>query len=635
MSEVSRVVRLLENRIYPTYQLFATMANRKTRVQDGLRLGALTAMEWLRQRLGDNIPEELLQPEPDRFMEVGDECLVSLHLNRGFVIDIVSLADQGIWSLQVTEPDLGSNPGMSDQSRSAVPGRVIETNVGFTIHGAELECGFQTVISDPARTEVEAEVYRLAIIRRLIDNPNFGLKQIIPLSMMPVNIASNVQLKQFLSVAKSEDNQLPCVVFTYLREAPTELPELSRIASKYPAAQMMTPHISLSPIFQKQPRGKYSSTTELKHQKKEKGKAEIIKPMPCKATLPNYNIEEFAQKKVSFCRTYLMEDSLFEQFVFALDINARHGDIIVIEPVRFAGHNRVLPYKPSNARQEEMIQALSSEMYAYPKGKDVSFGEIFFLSAARESLFRATSSAIRHSEAVSLQWNQKFSMIEAQTKDILRKKDEEYALLSAQLDRQKIYQSKLENESSELRKKLDVQAENYNAQLDERDAQIVYLKRKISQPKVHTDIVSWAKSTFLDRLIMHERTASLLADKSARSVDIELICDALDYLATDYWEYHYQIINKDEMLCRCSDKYGRPFEIKPTGPTTISFTPNQYHVKYLWSNMNQAMDSPLDFHLCVGNDPENLLRIYFFHDDERQKVVIGSLPGHLRSVTIQ
>ena len=47
------------------------------------------------------------------------------------------------------------------------------------------------------------------------------------------------------------------------------------------------------------------------------------------------------------------------------------------------------------------------------------------------------------------------------------------------------------------------------------------------------------------------------------------------------------------------------------------------------------MDSDLDYHLRVGNDPENLLRIYFLHDDDRQLIVIGSLPDHLTTVSIQ
>ncbi len=36
-----------------------------------------------------------------------------------------------------------------------------------------------------------------------------------------------------------------------------------------------------------------------------------------------------------------------------------------------------------------------------------------------------------------------------------------------------------------------------------------------------------------------------------------------------------------------------------------------------------------------GNDPGNLLRIYFFHDDENNLIVVGSLPDHLRAVKVQ
>ena len=89
------------------------------------------------------------------------------------------------------------------------------------------------------------------------------------------------------------------------------------------------------------------------------------------------------------------------------------------------------------------------------------------------------------------------------------------------------------------------------------------------------------------------------------------------------------------MYPRCSQKYGRPFEVKPTGKTTIEFTPNEYKIKYFSDAQGRTIDSDLDYHLGVGNDPENLLRIYFLHDDDRKRIVIGSLPHHLRAVTIK
>ena len=45
MSSTYRVVKLLKNHLYPTYQLHAFMANEKTTPQDGLRLAALTTMQ--------------------------------------------------------------------------------------------------------------------------------------------------------------------------------------------------------------------------------------------------------------------------------------------------------------------------------------------------------------------------------------------------------------------------------------------------------------------------------------------------------------------------------------------------------------------------------------------------------------
>ena len=100
MSNTYRVVRLMKNHLYPTYQLHAYMANKKTAPRDGLRLAGLITMEWLRQRLGDHAPEEFLRlPEPSAYLSVDDSCLPSLHINSGFLIDIVSLPDQGIWTL--------------------------------------------------------------------------------------------------------------------------------------------------------------------------------------------------------------------------------------------------------------------------------------------------------------------------------------------------------------------------------------------------------------------------------------------------------------------------------------------------------------------------------------------------------
>ncbi len=61
----------------------------------------------------------------------------------------------------------------------------------------------------------------------------------------------------------------------------------------------------------------------------------------------------------------------------------------------------------------------------------------------------------------------------------------------------------------------------------------------------------------------------------------------------------------------------------------------RHKIKYYQGARGKPVESALDYHLCVGNDVENLLRIYFLHDDDNRLIVIGSLPRHLRAVTIQ
>ena len=97
----------------------------------------------------------------------------------------------------------------------------------------------------------------------------------------------------------------------------------------------------------------------------------------------------------------------------------------------------------------------------------------------------------------------------------------------------------------------------------------------------------------------------------------------------------YLQVPKEVALTRCAEKYGRPFEVKPTSQTTIDFTPGEYRIKYYRDAKGRETDSDLDYHLRVGNDSENLLRIYFLHDDAEKLIVIGSLPDHLRNVKIQ
>lgn len=597
-----RVVRLLTNRLYPTYQLYAQMGDRKTAPLDGLRLGALIVMDWLRQRLGEHTPPELMDiPGPEAWRLTGEGCLVSLHMHAGFVIDIVSLPERGIWSLQITEPDLGSDPGDPRQIREPVPGRVIETNIGFHIRGKELECGFQTIISDPEGTPHPADVYRLSPVRRLLEHPAFGLRQITPLTAKTVSIRTLEQLKSLLKLWHQEENQLPCVIFSQVRPAEQTIPSFRFDADPIATRLSM---LSLPASEKTVPQD------------------------------PPYDMAAFAARGAGFCRTYLLADTLWEKFAAQLPIPASPGDTLVLEPSVFGGQVQNFSFKASQAGQKDTMASLWTLVGNYPRERSMSFGGIVFLSAAREHLLRSTEQILRRSGEVSDHWAERFEQLETHWRAEMADKDAAFRALTEQLARQQQYCNRLEKEKAELRQAVKTAEEYCRLQLAKQSDELAFLRRKLNQPSRHEDIPAWIESHFKGKLLLHPKAISMLEGREARGVDVGLICDALDFLATDYWDRRYRRISSEEMYTRCSAKYGRPFEVKPTGNATVEFTPSQYKIKYLTGARGKPVERPLDYHLGVGNDPEDLLRIYFLHDDEQQLIVVGSLPKHLRTITI-
>lgn len=597
-----RVVRLMKNHIYPTYQLHAFMASRKTAPRDGLRLAALVATDWLRRRLGDDSPAVLAAvPGPDTYLAADDSVLPSLHLNNGYVVDIVSTPELGVWSLQITEPDLGSDPGNPNQERDAVPGRVIETNVAFRATDIQLECGFQTLVSDPEGVDEPADVYRLAIVKRLANHPDFGLRQVTDLSPALTRIETAAGLKSLASLYRDDGNQLPLVVFTCLRpEAEVDRPALQVV----------------SPIA-----GRLG------------GQFTPIADKPTSQE-PSYDMEAFARSGLGYCRTYLLDDALLDRFNAQFSLKAEPGDIAVLEP-RQLGCAYTLPYRFRKSQQAEAMAELTRRTHSFLRGKGISFGGTAFLSAAREQLFQATVGAMQRADETSDQWAREMEAREQTWASAVREKDAELDALRQQIERLRQYQAQLEDEKSELREQLEAAKGRELAASRSAAEETAYYKRRVDRPADHSGVADWAAKHLSSHLILHPKAIGLLEDKDARKVDIDLICDALDFLATDYWSNRYERISDEEMFTRCSAKYHRPFEIKPTGSTTIEFTPAQYKIKYFPGRAGKPVESPLTHHLGVGNDPENLLRVYFLHDDEKKLIVIGSLPCHLKAVSIK
>lgn len=619
MSSTYRVVKLLKNHLYPTYQLHAFMANEKTTPQDGLRLAALTTMQWLKIRLGDDVPEEWKAlPSPEEYLSATDDDLPSLYINQGHVVNIVSLPDKGMWTLQITEPDLGSDPGNPEQTRQAIPGRIIETNIAFLIVGKQLECGFKTIISDPVGAKPEAEVYRIAVVRQLMRNPAFGLKQVTDIPMTAIRLTNASQVKTMLYVTHHADNALPTVIFTQPLEEQKTMPGITdpskiRLNNSFPPPTLKfdLPGMNL-------PKPAAAA-----------GKVETV------AIDPPYDLEKFCYYTFSHCRTYILEDGARKSFSSQSGIRFVPGDVVVLYPTAYGGGQEIIPFRKNAEKREEAIEIIEMGVKSYLKARPIDFGKIEFLSGAREHLLRMSDELMDSAEAADAHFKQKLEQLNSFWKNEMAQKDRDLEAVTAQLQRQKEYAARLEEEKSQIREECAAVQDKMQSEIDTREATIEFLQRRYDQPKDYDGIAAWVEKHFSDRLFLHPKAISRMLTKSNQCADIALVCDALDYLATDYWEQRYKQLPKEIALTRCGEKYGRPFDVKPTGQMTIEFTPSEYRIKYYKNAQGKDADSDLDYHLRVGNDPENLLRIYFLHDDARRRIVIGSLPDHLKTVTVQ
>lgn len=153
-----------------------------------------------------------------------------------------------------------------------------------------------------------------------------------------------------------------------------------------------------------------------------------------------------------------------------------------------------------------------------------------------------------------------------------------------------------------------------------------YLMSCRNRPQKIDKIPDWVKNTFDGRIELHERAVRMLSKEENSAISVDVLCDALEYLAREYLDVLQGKISTDEANKICAYKYQRPFRVVPTG--AIYRTCVDYNV------MIGKTNRFLDLHLAWGVNVENLIRIYFFYDKNAKKIIIGSLPRHLPVLTI-
>lgn len=165
--------------------------------------------------------------------------------------------------------------------------------------------------------------------------------------------------------------------------------------------------------------------------------------------------------------------------------------------------------------------------------------------------------------------------------------------------------------------------------LDRQRREIARLKHgKVERPPVdwgYGQMAKWVEQYYPDRLYLHPRAVRAL--KSAVYQNPSMVYRCLILLAEDYYDYRMGRINRDTFLQRCNAVDPGLSECGFGDGSDILEQGDEYYITY------GGKRRQLDRHLKKGvsHNPLYCLRIYFFWDSKSAHVVIGSLPGHLRS----
>ncbi|MCS6879060.1 MAG: hypothetical protein RMK73_13915 [Geminicoccaceae bacterium] len=147
--------------------------------------------------------------------------------------------------------------------------------------------------------------------------------------------------------------------------------------------------------------------------------------------------------------------------------------------------------------------------------------------------------------------------------------------------------------------------------------------REVPALSRYAELASWAERHLAGRLVLLPR--AIREARDGLFEDVALVGRALLYLAGPYRRMR---IEGGEAARRANAEALAELGIENSAVGgDLERFPERFRV--VWRGQNRL----LDFHVKKGNarDPRRCLRIYYFWDEQEALVVVGSLPGHIRT----
>lgn len=613
---------------YPTYQFYATVDSKSINTDDVFRICILETFRWLRARLKDfnDLPQELTDIEPENYKSFSSENITSFSYTNGLSIDVIYVRKKGIWSFQLSEPDMGANLG-TERERLPVSGRNFNTEISLRKHNDYVEFGVRTMCSEPSDTTADCEVFRPTVVKALAENNNIRMRYNgLNINGTPLVIESQNDLERFFNIYDDETCNLP-IVLVADSKTETIMPKIAE-TNNAPVYNLKG-GLSFGADFNltvdlgtvKSRNGIPLSKEKPKKQKEAKP---VLKAEPKQKKLPVFDYATLAEKLVGFAVVVFTEDKYFKQIKNKTRISLDYGDITVIS--RSVVLERY-SYSDYSSDMKTMFRNLRSEINLMPKRKQYHFGELLFHSDAKLMYYHTK----RH-ETDSLEEQCSIYRLEnAELKKQIKEHSQHTADMQDTAEALRITQKKLDIAQRELEETEKAYTEliTKSAQKEsayQRSVDIISFYKKLYDtaatfPSYKEDICDWIEENYSDSIILAPRAKNEMK-KHNGALDITALCDGIVYLDA-YVKFRRQELSED-MLVLYAERYH--WEIQNCGKETLKMRHDDYTVTY------NGEQYELDLHIKRGVKTEELIRIYFCWNDEMQKIIIGSMPSHLATI---
>lgn len=621
---------------YPTYQFYATADSKTVNVDDVFKICILETIRWVRSRLQafHDLPQELIVPDPEHFSTYSENDLTSFSYNNGFQIDVIYIDSISVWSFRITEPDNGANPG-TPYERSAVNGRTFTTEIAFRKQMDCVEVGIKTICSEPADTTADCEVFRPRVVKALIENCELVLHHGgWVLDGTPMEITTNNALDRFFMLYSDPKQSIPLILVadsdSVQKEAqavvsPSSVTALS--ASSYNLSGFDAHDRKYDIEIKAEGVGTKKSITIPKSKSpkaKKNSEAAISNRRPVSIKLPILDYSELAKHLISFGIVVFVDEKLFKQLYNKTHISVKHGDILIIshqEAIECHSYSQYSDDMPSYSR------SLRSNIIEMQKRSLYNFGDVLFYSDAKLKEYHTKRHQTDSLEEKCRIYKLEITELRSQIKEISQQQlDKQHIAESLRLTQKKVDSLSLELQSrnDDYQRLVEIMEHKENAY--RKSARLVQFYQQqldiaAQYPTDKNEICNWIEEFFSAELVLSNRAKSEMR-KYSNALDIISLCDGIVFLDA-YVKYRRHEISEDDLSLYAEHRH---WEIQGCGKEAIKMHRSDYTVSI------DGVSYLLDQHIKHGIRAEELIRIYFCWDDRTQKVIIGSMPGHLATV---